>query len=154
MTRKIFYVALGALLFALCCPAEAQQPKKVSRIGFFSYGSVEIEQSSLAAFQQGLRELGYLEGQNIVIEQRYAEGTFDRLPALAAELVDIIITTGPAPTRAAKGATVTIPIVMTQVGDPVGSGFVTSLARPDGNIRSSPRMRIGTARRGANSWEQ
>jgi len=105
-------------------------------------------------FQQGLRELGYLEGQNIVIEQRYAEGTFDRLPALAAELVDIIITTGPAPTRAAKGATVTIPIVMTQVGDPVGSGFVTSLARPDGNIRSSPRMRIGTARRGANSWEQ
>jgi|SRR5499426_1563654 len=119
---------------------------------------LKIEQSSLAAFQQGLRELGYLEGQNIVIEQRYAEGTFDRLPALAAELVslkvDIIITTGPAPTRAAKGATVTIPIVMTQVGDPVGSGFVTSLARPDGNIRSSPRMRIGTARRGANSWEQ
>src|SRR5262249_40199391 len=92
------------------------------------------------------------------IEWRYAEGTFDRLPALSAELVslkvEIIITTGPAPTRAAKGATVTIPIVMTQVGDPVGSGFVASLARPDGNIRSSPRMRIGTPRRGANSWEQ
>jgi len=89
-------------------------------------------------FLQGLRESGYVEGHNVAFEQRYAEGTFDRLPALAAELVslkvDIIITTGPAPTRAAKGATVTIPIVMTQVGDPVGSGFVASLARPDGNI--------------------
>src|SRR5215475_13788117 len=93
---------------------------------------LKIEQSSLAAFQQGLRELGYLEGQNIVIEQRYAEGTFDRLPALAAELVDIIITTGPAPTRAATRATVTIPIVMPEVGDPVGSGLSPASRDPTG----------------------
>ena len=90
------------------------------------------------AFRQGLRELGYVEGKNIVIEWRYAEGKLDRLPALAAELVrlkvDIIVTGGPAATRAAKEATVTIPIVMAQDTDPVGNGFVASLARPGGNI--------------------
>ncbi|MGH2405926.1 MAG: ABC transporter substrate-binding protein, partial [bacterium] len=88
--------------------------------------------------RQGLRELGYVEGKNIVIEWRYAEGKFDRLPELAAELVrlevDVIVAGGPRSTRAAKEATVTIPIVMTQDGDPVGSGIVASLARPGGNI--------------------
>jgi putative ABC transport system substrate-binding protein len=92
----------------------------------------------IEAFRQGLRELGYVEGKNIVIEYRYAEGKPDRLPALAAELVrfkiDIIVTGGSSPTRAAKEATVTIPIVMSQDIDPVGSGFVASLARPGGNI--------------------
>ena len=92
----------------------------------------------IEAFRQGLRELGYVEGKNIVIEWRSAEGKLDRLPALAAELVrlkvDIIVTAGATATRAAKEATVTIPIVMTQDSDPVGSGFVASLARPGGNI--------------------
>jgi putative ABC transport system substrate-binding protein len=90
------------------------------------------------AFRQGLRELGYVEGKNIVIEYRYAEGKLERVPALAAELVhlkvDVIVTAAATPTRAAKGATVTIPIVMTNDNDPVGNGFVASLARPGGNI--------------------
>ena len=90
------------------------------------------------AFRRGLRELGYVEGKNIVIEYRYAEGKLDRLPALAAELVrlkvDVIVTAGPLPTRAAKEATSSIPIVMAQDDDPVGYGFVASLARPGGNI--------------------
>ena len=92
----------------------------------------------IEAFRQGLRELGYVEGKNIVIEWRYAEGKLDRLPALAAELVrlkvDVIVTAGPTATRAAKEATITIPIVMAQDNDPVGNGFVASLARPGGNI--------------------
>ena len=92
----------------------------------------------LEAFRQGLRELGYVEGKNIVIEWRYAEGKFNRLPELAAELVrlkvDVIVTGGPNTTRPAKEATVTIPIVMAFDGDPVGNGFVTSLAHPGGNI--------------------
>src|SRR5262245_47187124 len=118
--------------------ARAQQPTKVPRIGFLGGSSPSAISARIEAFRQGLRELGYVEGKNIVIEWRYAEGKFDRLPALAAELVrlkvDVIVTSGPLPTRAAKEATVTIPIVMTQVGEPVGSGFVASLARPDGNI--------------------
>jgi putative ABC transport system substrate-binding protein len=92
----------------------------------------------IEAFQQGLRELGYVDGKNIVIESRYAEGKLDRVSELAVELVrlkvEILVSAGPAPTRAAKEATVTIPIVMTQDSDPVGNGFVTSLARPGGNI--------------------
>src|SRR4029077_2506370 len=92
----------------------------------------------IEAFRQGLRELGYVEGKNIVVEYRDAEGKQDRLPALAAELVrlkvDVIVTPGTLPTRVTKEATSTIPIVMAQVGDPVGSGFVASLARPGGNI--------------------
>ena len=126
---------------ALCAsafPPQAQQPKKVPRIGYLSAASPSAIAARTEAFRQGLRELGYVEGKNIVIEWRYAEGKLDRLPALAAELVrlkvDIIVTAGPTPTRAAKEATTTIPIVMAYDIDPVGNGFVASLARPGGNI--------------------
>ena len=138
MKKKITVRALGAALFALCSSAAAQQPTKIPRIGYLSGPSRSTSPARLNAFRQGLRELSYVEGKNILIEYRYAEGKLDRLPALAAELVslkiDIIVTPGPAPTRAAKEATSTIPIVMAQDPDPVGNGFVASLARPVGNI--------------------
>jgi putative ABC transport system substrate-binding protein len=126
------------VLFALSVSAEAQQPTKIPRIGFLAGNSLSSLAARVEAFRQGLRELGYVEGKNIVIEWRSAEGKNDRLPALAAELVrlkvDVIVTAGPLPTRPAKEATATIPIVMAQDPDPVGSGFVASLARPGGNI--------------------
>jgi putative ABC transport system substrate-binding protein len=129
---------LCGILFALCGSAAAQQPAKVPRIGFLITSSPSAIAPRMDAFLQGLRELGYLDGKNIVIERRYAEGKFDQLPALAAELVslkvDVIVTSGPTATRPAKSATSTIPIVMTFDDDPVGSGFVASLARPGGNI--------------------
>lgn len=131
-----FWFALYALAFALCFSAHAQQPaKKMPRIGYLSATSPQPRDE---AFRQGLRELGYVEGQTIAIEWRFAEGKRDRISPNAAELVrlnvDVIVTTGPSDTRAAKQATATIPIVMAQDSDPVGSGFVASLARPGGNI--------------------
>jgi ABC-type uncharacterized transport system substrate-binding protein len=118
--------------------AEAQQPKKAPRIGILSSLSPAAVLARMDAFRQGLRELGYVEGKNLVIEYRYAEGKLDRLPALAAELVrlkvDVIVTGGPAVNRSAKESTVTIPIVLSFDNDPVGNGFVASLARPGGNI--------------------
>jgi putative ABC transport system substrate-binding protein len=136
MSKKVIgNVALGAVLFALCLPAEAQQRTKIPRIGYL--GSVS-KSDRTETFRQGLRELGYVEGKNIFIEWRHHERNIDRLPALATELVrlkvEIIITAGAPAARAAKGATTTIPIVMTQIGDPVASGFVASLAHPGGNI--------------------
>jgi putative ABC transport system substrate-binding protein len=122
---------------ALSFPVEAQQAKKVSRVGILS-PFISSADFLLDAFRQGLRELGYVESRNIVIEYRSAEGRNDRLPELAAELVrlkvDVLVTTGPAAVRAAKQATSTIPIVMGAVGDAVDFGFVASLARPGGNI--------------------
>ena len=138
MKKKVIGLALAALLFALSLPAAAQQPTKIPRIGYLTGASLSSMSARIEAFRQGLRELGYAEGKNIVIEWRAAEEKLDRLPALAAELVrlkvDIIVTAGSSPTRAAKEATNTIPIVMAQDPDPVGSGFVASLARPGGNI--------------------
>jgi len=138
MRKKVISLALCAVLFALSLPAEAQQPTKIPRLGYLSGGSPSANPARIEAFRQGLRDLGYVEGKNIVIEWRHAETKLDRLPALAAELVrlrvDIIITGGAPTTRSAKEATATIPIVMAQDTDPVGSGFVTSLARPGGNI--------------------
>jgi putative ABC transport system substrate-binding protein len=140
MIKKIFYVTLCAMLFALSYSAAAQQSVKVPRIGFLATVSASTISDRVEAFRQGLRELGYVEGKNIVIEWRYAEGEADRLPPpdLAAELVrlkvDVIVTVGPLVTRAAKQGTSTIPIVMGQDTDPVGNGFVASLARPGGNI--------------------
>src|SRR3989338_6829738 len=119
--------------------AEAQQRKKVPRIGSLGGASPAALSARTEAFRQGLRKLGYVEGKNIVIEWRHAEGKAERMSELATELVrlkvDLIVSPGGAPTtRAAKEATITIPIVMAQDGDPVGSGFVASLARPGGNI--------------------
>jgi putative ABC transport system substrate-binding protein len=136
MFRKLLYcLPLTLLLFAV---AEAQQPKKVPRIGVLSVTSPESIPARISAFRQGLRQLGYVEGKNIVVEYRYADGKLDRMPALAAEMVrlnvEVVLTGGSAATRPAKEATATIPIVMAQDTDPVGNGFVASLARPRGNI--------------------
>ena len=118
--------------------AEAQQATKVPRIGYLGATSPVATAARLDAFKQGLRELGYVEGKSILIDYRWAEGKFDRIPGLAAELVrlavDVIVTAGPADTKGAKEATSTIPIVMGFDNDPVGNGFVASLARPGGNI--------------------
>jgi putative ABC transport system substrate-binding protein len=138
MNKQITSVALSALLFALCWSAEAQQPQKNPRIGFLAATSPSTIPARLAAFRQGLRDLGYVEGKNIIIDYRYAEGKLDRIAALAAELVrlkvDVIVTGGSAATRPAKEVSSTIPIVMAQDTDPVGNKFVASLARPGGNI--------------------
>ena len=131
-------MVLTILFLAPVYLARAQQPTKIPRIGFLGGGSASANAGRIEAFRQGLRELGYVEGKNVVIEHRWADGKLDRLPALAAELVrlkvDIIVSAGPTVTRVAKEATVTIPIVMGFDDDPVGSEFVASLARPGGNI--------------------
>jgi len=131
-------ILVVAVLLAVGVIADAQQPKKLPRIGFLSAASSSAISARVEAFRQGLRELGYVEGKNIFIEWRFAEGKSDRLPSLAAELVrlkvDVIVAEAPTSTRSAKQATVTIPIVMVFDDDPVGSGFVASLARPGGNI--------------------
>jgi len=138
MHKKITRRAFCSILLALPFPARAQQPTKTPRLGFLSASSLSAVSARIEAFRQGLRELGYIEGKNIVIEWRSAEGQADRGPSLAAELVrlkvDIIVTAGGPANRAAKEATATIPIVMTNEFDPVGSGLVASLARPGGNI--------------------
>ena len=131
-------LTLCAMLFALNVPAAAQQPAKIPHVGYLSGGSLSSLTSRIEAFRQGLRDLGYVEGKNIVVEWREANGNFDRARELADELVhlkvDVIVSPGPAVTRPLKQATSTIPIVMAQDTDPVGSGFVASLARPGGNI--------------------
>ena len=133
----ISLVAAAAVLSAMTL-AEAQQPKKVPRIGFLSVGTASAMSTRVEAFRRGLREQGYIEGQDIVVEYRYAEDNLERLRELAAELVrlkvDVIVTGGTISTRPAKEAAGATPIVMAYEADPVGSGLVTSLARPGGNI--------------------
>ena len=137
---KLGSFALFALLFALWLPAEAQQPKKVSRLGYLSNTDAATDSARADGIRLALRELGYIEGQNIAIEYRYAEGKNDRLPELATELVHlnvdiIVVASGDTTIQAAKNATKTIPIVMTGQGrDPVRAGFVESFARPGGNV--------------------
>jgi putative tryptophan/tyrosine transport system substrate-binding protein len=130
--------ALSAMLFAFCVPAEAQQPGKIPRLGVLISARPSTASRHIQAFQQGLRELGYIGGKNIVIEYRYAEGKLEPVPKLAAELVrlnvDIIVTDTSNATQAAKDATKTIPVVFTTANDPVGDGQVASLARPGGNL--------------------
>jgi putative ABC transport system substrate-binding protein len=138
-------ILVAVVLLALGVNAEAQQPKKVYRIGFLTGPSLSFQLARNDAFRQGLRELGYVEGKNIVIEWRSWEGKSDRQRAFAAELVrlnvDVIVAAGSGDIRAAKEATVTIPIVMLAGGDAVASGFVASLARPGGNITGLSTLR-------------
>jgi putative ABC transport system substrate-binding protein len=136
--RKTFVVfALSALLFALGVSAQAQQPKKIFRIGLLTWAAAPPP-SSTTPFKQGLRQLGYVEGQNIVIERRYANGQLDRFPELARDLarlpLDVILTQSFPAALAAKQATSTIPIVVMGAGDPVATGLIASFARPGGNI--------------------
>jgi putative ABC transport system substrate-binding protein len=138
MIRKILWL-LAILLLAHVQLAEAQQPTKIPRIGFLGSLSASLaDQSRVEGLRLGLRQLGYIEGENILIEYRYADGNPERLPGLAAELValkvNILIARGAPAAHAAKNATSTIPIVMGNVADPVGTGLVASLARPGGNI--------------------
>jgi putative tryptophan/tyrosine transport system substrate-binding protein len=138
MKKEGLALALCAVLFALGSSTEAQQPKKMPRLGYLAGASPSAIAFRIEAFRQALSELGYVEGKNIAIEYRYAQGNFHRQKELAAELarlnVDVIVTSGPASTRAAGETTSIIPIVMTFDSDPVGSGSVASLARPGGNI--------------------
>jgi ABC-type uncharacterized transport system substrate-binding protein len=135
MTQHVRRWVLSVLLVALSVPAAAQQPQSIPRVGYLSTRPAEMEQILLPAFLHGLRELGYTEGKNLVIERRYAaEGQHDRLRELVAELVrlkvDVIAVIGPDATAVAKAATTTIPIVFINSPDPVGLGLVESLARP------------------------
>jgi putative ABC transport system substrate-binding protein len=134
----VLCAALCALLSALCSVAAAQQPKKVPHVGYLTVSSLSSNASRNEAFRQGMRELGYVEGKNIVIEWRSGEGKVERKNELVAELVrlrvDVIVTSGPTMTRAAQQATATIPIVMAFDPDPVGNGFIATLARPGRNI--------------------
>ncbi len=136
MNKQISAVLLATAMLSVFQLAEAQQPKKVPRVGILRLGSPP--DPFVEAFRQGLRDLGYMEGKNILIEYRYAEGKSDRLPNLAAELVriksDVIVTADTPPIRAVKNATREIPIIMGNVADPVAAGLVASLARPGGNI--------------------
>ena len=146
MKRKIFALAFGAMLFGFCASVQAQQPKKIARIGVLLPWAPAsgVSLSFVKAFRQGLHDLGYIEDQNLAIEYRYAEGLLERNPNLLAELlnlkVDIIVTTAGPQVLAAKQATTTIPIIFTQVLDPVAEGLVASLARPGGNITGLSQM--------------
>jgi putative ABC transport system substrate-binding protein len=137
MDRRAFVVGTGTVLLAAPLAARAQLAEKPSRVGFLFYGAPGPS-PELDAFRQGLRDLGYIEGQNIIIEYRFANGQVGRLPELAAELVrlnlDVIVTPGTPASLAAKKATSRIPIVFAGVADAVGAGLVTTLARPGGNI--------------------
>ena len=145
MNHKIVFLALSAMLFALCFSVQAQQPAKVPRIGYLTNSPLGASAEFQDAFRQGLRDLGYIEGKNIIIEWRSGEQSRERQRASAAELVrlkvDIIVAVGSGDIRAAKEATSTIPIVMVIGGDVIGSGFVASLARPGGNITGLSTLR-------------
>ena len=138
MRRRDFITLFGGTVVAWPLAARAQQPGKVWRIGMLDTTSATLNAANLEAFRQGLRQLGYVEGQNLVIDYRSADGRIERFPELAAEMVrlkvNLIVTRGTPTALAAKHATATIPIVMAASGEPVGTGLVASLARPGGNI--------------------
>jgi putative tryptophan/tyrosine transport system substrate-binding protein len=136
--KRFFSILLVIAVTGACAMVQAQQPTKVPRIGYLSVSSLSDMADRIDAFRDGLRELGYVEGKNIVIEWRYGQEKPDRVSELAVELarlkVDVIVSGGNSATQAVKKATNTIPILMTQSSDPVASGFVASLARPGGNV--------------------
>jgi putative ABC transport system substrate-binding protein len=136
--RRAFITLVGAGLVVAPLTADAQQAAKVARIGFLGNSTAALEANLVGPFREGLREFGYVEGQNILIEYRWAEGQYERFPALIAELlarkVDVIVTAGTPATLAVKRATASVPLVMIAVGDPVGTGIVPSLSQPGGNI--------------------
>jgi putative ABC transport system substrate-binding protein len=145
MRRREFLTLLSGVVVSPPFAARAQQPANKISIGFLSVNTRAAMKTRVDAFDQGLRELGYVDGQNTVVEYRFAEGQLDRLRALAGELersrVSVIVTEGTTATRYAKDATSTVPIVMAQDPDPVGTGFVASLARPGGNITGLSNLR-------------
>jgi putative ABC transport system substrate-binding protein len=135
---RVMFLALCSMLLTPCSAVEAQQPAKIPRVVWLTTGSPSIISGRVEAFRQAMRELGYVEGKNILVEARGADNVQARRKAIAEELVrikvDVIVTAGEGGTRAVKEASSTIPIVMASDDDPVGSGFVASLARPGGNI--------------------
>src|SRR5262245_62819753 len=150
MKRKITVLALSTMLFAICGSVEAQQTSKIFKIGYLDNSTASGSAVLLDAFRQELSKLGWIEGKNITIEYRFAEQKTDRLPELAADLVrlkvDLIVVNSPPPALAAKGASSTIPIVMTTSTDPVGEGLVASLARPGGNVTGLSRSEEHTSK--------
>jgi putative ABC transport system substrate-binding protein len=138
MSKKILVLTVYAMLSALCSSAGAQQQGKIPRIGVLISGTSSNATRRVRAFQERLRELGYVQGKNIIIEQRYAEGKVQIVPDLTSELIrlklDVIVTDTSRATQAAKNATKSIPVVFTSANDPVGDGQVASLARPGGNL--------------------
>jgi putative ABC transport system substrate-binding protein len=152
VNRRRFLLTSLAGVLAAPVTVEAQQGDQISRVGYLSPGSPSdpVRLRRFGAFRQGLRDLGHVEGQNMVIESRWAEGDYDRYPALAADLVrvksKVIVAVGGAATQATQQATKMIPIVMSVVLDPVGSRFVASLARPEGNITGSLGWRFSGIR--------
>jgi len=138
MDRRRFISAATVSLLAAPLAAEAQPPGKVDRIGFLGNSTAALEANLVGPFREGLRDLGYVEGRNILIEYRWADGKYERFPALIAELaalkVDVIVTAGTPAALAVKKTTPSIPLVMVAVGDPIGVGLVASLARPGGNV--------------------
>src|SRR4029453_1034306 len=145
MNKKVIRLALGAMLLVLSFAADAQQTGKVPRIGYVSEAAdPSVSSPNLDAFRQGLRDLGYIEGKNILVEYRYMGGIPDRSPILVADLVqlkvDVPVSTVPSAISAAKQATETIPIVIVTSQDPVAAGIVDSLTRPGGNITGLTRL--------------
>src|SRR4029453_1656448 len=131
-------ILVVVILLAVGVTAEAQQPGKIPRIGFLGNSTAALEENLVEPFRQGLHDLGYVEGKNILIEYRWAEGKYDRFPALIGELVaqkvDIIVTAGTPASLAVKKQAPSIPLVMLAVGDPIGTGLIESLAHPGGNV--------------------
>ena len=144
LARSLAQLALSALVFAVSFSAEAQQPTKIPRIGWITAGSLSASQGRVLAFREGLRQFGYVEGKNIIIEWRSPDGKQDRMSSLAAELVhlnlDVIVTGGSGATRPLKQATSTIPIVMAQDQDPVGNGLLPPWRGLEGTSRGCPDL--------------